>query len=79
MNCRQVVSFCLDFLDGSLPEEDRAAFEDHLGCCAPCITFFETYRRTTTLSRDALAAAIPPDVKDAVRSFLRSRYSESDR
>ncbi len=72
--CQQLVDFCLEFLDGSLPEGDQREFQRHLGHCSPCVTFFETYRRTPEISREAFALEMPSDVKDAVRSFLRSRY-----
>jgi hypothetical protein len=37
------------------------------------VTFFETYRRTSEVSRQALAAEMPPSVKETIRSYLRSR------
>jgi len=37
------------------------------------VAFFETYRKTPELSREALSAQIPVSVKESVRSFLASR------
>jgi anti-sigma factor RsiW len=72
-NCQQLVDFCLDFLDGSLPEEERKHFKNHLGQCGECVAFFETYKRTPEISREAFAMEMPSNVKAAVRSYLRSR------
>jgi len=72
--CQQLAEYCLEYLDGSLPEEDRREFQSHLGHCGACVTFFETYRRTPEISRDAFALEMPSSVKEAVRTFLRERY-----
>jgi hypothetical protein len=73
-NCQQIVDFCLEFLDESLNEEERRLFVSHLGACGECVSFFETYKRTPEISREAFALQMPPGVKEAVRSFLRTRY-----
>jgi anti-sigma factor RsiW len=67
------VDFCLDYLEGGLSEEEKAHFSRHLAMCQECVTFFETYRRTPEVSRNALTLEMPTGVKDAVRSFLRTR------
>jgi hypothetical protein len=77
-NCQQLVDFCLDFLDGSLPEDEQRMFKTHLGHCCECVAFFETYRRTPEISRDAFALKMPPGLKEAVRSYLRTRYSDRE-
>jgi anti-sigma factor RsiW len=72
-NCKEIVDVCLEFLDGTLPSEERSQFESHLGACSECMCFFETYRRTPQISREAFAMQMPASVKEAVRAFLRSR------
>lgn len=74
ISCQQLLDFCMDFLDGSLPEEDRRMFQNHLGYCGECEAFFETYKRTPEVSRDVFALKMPVSVKESVRSFLRARY-----
>jgi hypothetical protein len=39
--------------------------------------FFETYRKTPEISREALTLRIPDRVRVAVRDFLRERYEAS--
>ncbi len=39
--------------------------------------FFETYRKTPEISREALALHMPDRVRVAVRDFLRERYEPS--
>jgi anti-sigma factor RsiW len=73
ISCRQLIEFCLDYIEGALPQEERARFRKHLAQCPHCETFFETYQKTPEISREALATQIPEAVRDSVRSFLRSR------
>ena len=73
INCQQLIDFCFDYIDGALPVEERLRFTQHLGQCSDCMVFFETYRRTPELTREALATQIPPNVRDSVRSFLRAK------
>lgn len=73
ISCQQLVEFCFDYLDGELPEDEQLRFRRHLSQCPDCVTFFETYRRTAELSRDALETQIPSTVKESIRTFLRSR------
>jgi anti-sigma factor RsiW len=73
INCQQLIDFCFDYIEGALSQDERARFAQHLGQCNDCVVFFETYRRTPELTREALATQIPAAVRDSVRSFLRSQ------
>ena len=73
MNCQELIEFCMDYIEGALPDDEQVSFHRHLGQCSDCVTFFETYRKTPELTRDALATKIPPSVKESVRSFLQAR------
>ena len=76
INCHQLIDFCFDYIEGDLPDTEQLGFQRHLAQCPDCVVFFETYRRTPELTREALATEIPPSVKEAVRSFLRTRCDE---
>jgi hypothetical protein len=71
--CRDVIEFCLDFIEGALPQDEQLKFRRHLGQCPDCVVFFETYQKTPEISRDALATQIPSSVRDSVRAFLRTQ------
>jgi len=74
LTCRQIVDYCLDFMSGSLPDTERRLFSSHLRNCPDCMRFFETYRKTPEITREAMALRMPERVKTAVREFLRNRY-----
>jgi anti-sigma factor RsiW len=71
INCQQLIEYCLDYIEGDLPDEEQVRFRRHLGQCPDCVTFFETYRRTPEVSREVLRTNIPASVKESVRAFLR--------
>jgi anti-sigma factor RsiW len=73
INCHELIEFCMDYLEGELPQEEEVGFRRHLAQCSDCVSFFETYRKTPELSREALSAQLPVSVKESVRSFLASR------
>jgi anti-sigma factor RsiW len=73
ISCRQLVDYCMDYLSGSLPAEDRECFDGHLADCPECVKFFETYKKTPEVSRDALSLEMPDRVRGEVHAFLRQR------
>lgn len=75
INCQQLADFCLDYIEGDLPENDQADFRRHLGHCPDCVSFFETYRRTPQITREFLTTKMPASVKESVRAYLRMRQS----
>lgn len=73
ISCSQLVDYCMDYLSGTLPREDRESFDGHLSYCPECVKFFETYKKTPEISREALALEMPAEVRGEVHSFLRDR------
>jgi anti-sigma factor RsiW len=78
ISCQQLIEFCLDYVEGALPDDEQMRFRRHLSQCPDCVTFFETYRRTPEVSReaeasrDAMKAQMPESVRESVRSYLRT-------
>ena len=74
ISCSQMVDYCMDYLAGSLPNDEKKNFDDHLASCPECVKFFDTYKKTPEISREALSLEMPDRVRNEVRSFLRQRY-----
>jgi anti-sigma factor RsiW len=76
VTCRELVEFLMAYLDGELPEGQRAAFEEHLRLCPPCEVYLRTYEDTIRLGKGAcrveeeLAEDAPDDL---VRAILAAR------
>lgn len=73
ISCQQLIDYCLDYIEGDLPDDEQTRFRRHLGHCPDCVTFFETYRKTAEVSRTLLETSMPVAVKESVRVFLRDR------
>ena len=76
MTCQEILDFLMMYLDGELPPEEAAQFEQHLGVCPACIEYLKTYQETIRLERAACAEDDAPckDVpEELVRAILAAR------
>ena len=71
--CASGVELLMDYLDGVLPPDVTAALDEHVAGCQRCAAFVESYRATPRILRDATAAALPADLEDKLKAFLRAR------
>lgn len=65
MMCRDTVDAMMDYLDGRLDVDLRAAFEAHLRVCPRCVEFLRAYRATPLIVRRATEAQL--SVEQALR------------
>jgi anti-sigma factor RsiW len=49
MACQELVEVLTDYLDGTLPEHDRARLEAHLTVCDDCQAYLEQFELAITL------------------------------
>jgi anti-sigma factor RsiW len=73
VGCASGVEVLMDYLEGALPADARADLEAHVAGCPRCTAFLASYRETPRILREALAAALPPDLEESLLRFLRSR------
>jgi predicted anti-sigma-YlaC factor YlaD len=78
LTCSQIVELITDYLEGGLSAEDRERFEEHLGFCDPCVTYFDQMRETiVTVGRlgaddDGLSPELQEDLLRAFRDWSGS-------
>jgi anti-sigma factor RsiW len=77
MTCFEFTEFLMAYLDGELPPEQHAQFQEHMDRCPPCVRYLHSYRLTVRLGREAFAdpdAAVSDDVpEELVRAVLAAR------
>lgn len=77
IDCEQFESFLIDYLEGDLPDRQRAVFEFHLKICRECRDYLAAYRRTIEVGKAAFIdpqADLPDDVPDdLVKAVLEAR------
>jgi len=71
--CATGVELLMDYLEGVLPADVRAALDEHVAGCLRCTAFVESYRATPRILRDATAAPLPADLEASLKAFLRAR------
>jgi anti-sigma factor RsiW len=78
MACQELVEVITDYLEGTLPESDRARFDAHLATCAGCREYLEQMRALIRLSGNLTAKSIEPATRDSLlRAFRRWRDSQT--
>ena len=70
-NCEKVNSFLVDYVDGTLPEKTAKQFEEHIGMCKCCGSYFEQYRTTIEMTKCDPCAEMPKELVEHTLSFLR--------
>jgi anti-sigma factor RsiW len=71
--CRSGVDLLMDYLEGVLSPELRAALDEHVAGCPRCAAFVDSYRKTPRILREVTASTLPPDIEASLRAFLRER------
>ena len=78
MACQELVEVITGYLEGTLPEFDRARFETHLASCASCQEYLEQMRALIRLTGRLTTRSLEPATVDSLlSSFRRWRDSQT--
>ncbi|MGZ4257285.1 MAG: anti-sigma factor family protein [Gaiellaceae bacterium] len=75
LSCQELVELVTDYLEGALPKEEAAHFEDHIGRCAGCKLYLEQIRQTIALSGRLSVDALSPEAERALLDAFRDWHS----
>jgi anti-sigma factor RsiW len=75
--CASGVELLMDYLEGVLPAEVRAAVDAHVAGCPRCVAFIASYRETPRILREATAMSMPADLQESLLASLRHHRGES--
>lgn len=70
--CREVVELVTMYLDGSLPDGERARFEAHLGECPHCTEYLKQFRMTIAATGQLREADLEPDAREVLVAAFRN-------
>ena len=73
VTCASGVSVLMDYLEGVVSEDVRAAIDEHVNGCPRCQAFIESYQATPRILREATIAAFPPELEQSLLAYLRAR------
>jgi len=71
MECPEALDVMGDALEGTLVGVTRAGFEEHIGECASCGSYYEQLRITVTALRNLPPGEPSPQWKDLLEAFRR--------
>ena len=76
ITCREMVELMTDYLEGSMPPDDRTKFEEHLSICDGCTNYLRQLQETIRVTGMLTEEQIPEDHKNqllmAFRGWKRS-------
>ena len=75
VTCLSGVELLMDYLEGVLAPDVRAALDAHVAGCERCAAFVASYCETPRILRDATASTLPADIEASLQQFLRTRTS----
>ena len=70
--CMSGVELLMEYMEGALTPDVRAAIEAHVAGCARCEAFIASYRETPRIVRDATSVDMPADLEASLLTALRT-------
>ena len=72
LTCAEIVELVTGYLEGGLSAEDRERFEEHLGFCDSCVTYFDQIRETiATVGRAGADDELSPELQEGLLRAFR--------
>ena len=76
--CKELVEVITDYLEGTLPERDRARFDAHILTCPPCREYVAEMRTTLQLTGRLTVDSISSSARDELlRAYRRMKDSST--
>ncbi|HZD17769.1 MAG TPA: zf-HC2 domain-containing protein [Actinomycetota bacterium] len=76
MSCQSLVELVTDYLEGALPDDERARFEEHVAGCDGCTAYLEQMRVTIRLTGTLGEEHIPAEARAALLGVYRRWRTE---
>jgi anti-sigma factor RsiW len=73
LSCQELVELVTSYVEGVLPDDDRARFDAHIDTCSACVAYVDQMRATIRLT----GASRPDEALDpALRDELLARFRD---
>ena len=73
VTCQHSLGLLQEYLDGTLPDDEKAALDRHFKACPPCIDFVKKYKATSCVCQMALAGEVPKEMAERLSTFLHDK------
>ncbi len=71
LGCRELVELVTDYLEATLPLDERTRFELHLTYCDGCRTYLAQMRQVLEGAGELTEESIAPEARDALLATFR--------
>jgi anti-sigma factor RsiW len=71
--CMSGVELIMEYLEGQLTPDLRAAVDAHVASCPRCVAFIASYQETPRILRGATMFEMPADLEASLLAALRSK------
>jgi Putative zinc-finger len=71
VNCRELVELVTDYLEGSMPADQRTRFDEHVSRCDGCTRYLEQFRITIRLTGMLSENQFSPDARETLLGVFR--------
>ena len=73
VTCQEVTELVTDFLEGALPADETALFEQHITFCGGCDWYVDQMRTTIAAVGRIGEEDVPPELRDRLLAAFRDR------
>ena len=70
LTCRKVTELLIDFVEGSLSEDQHSLLQRHLCGCVPCAIYMHTYRDTIRVTQALPDEPLPSEFATRLKKVL---------
>jgi len=67
----------MEYMEGALAPDVRAAIETHVAACPRCEAFIASYREMPRIMRDATTIEMPADLEASLLAALRAARGDA--
>jgi anti-sigma factor RsiW len=78
LTCRKVAELLIDFVEGSLNEEQQSLLQRHLCGCVPCAIYIHTYRDTIRITHSLPDEPLPTEFACRLKRVLEEARESGD-
>jgi anti-sigma factor RsiW len=79
MTCEEFVELVTAYLEGTLPQEQREAFDEHLALCPGCDTYLAQFRTTIDLLGELPEESLSSPAREhLLHAFAEWRRTDRD-
>jgi anti-sigma factor (TIGR02949 family) len=78
IDCKSGVELLMEYLEGELEPDLRAAIDAHIAACPRCVAFIESYREAPRILKDATASEMPAELQESLLAALRAHRNATE-